>query len=146
MINNNQATWKSYKQVLPQHADHAGVMWHGSYLNWLEESRIEALLKVGISYSQLTLRGFDLPVVSLDINYKKAIYHGENVCLVSQVSKINGLRILWNTEFVKDQELIIAEANVELVLVRKVDGVMKLLRNYPETFDIALKELINGNN
>ena len=37
------------KIVLPQHADHAGVMWHGKYFNWLEESRINALSEVGIS-------------------------------------------------------------------------------------------------
>ena len=38
------------KCVLPQHTDHAGVMWHGVYLNWLEEARIEALSQVGLTY------------------------------------------------------------------------------------------------
>ena len=47
---NSKPVWKIEKIVLPQHADHAGVMWHGTYFNWLEESRINALLEVGISY------------------------------------------------------------------------------------------------
>ena len=47
---NSKPIWKIEKIVLPQHADHAGVMWHGTYFNWLEESRINALLEVGISY------------------------------------------------------------------------------------------------
>ena len=46
--------WKLTKRVLPQHTDHAGVMWHGSYLCFLEEGRIEALENVGISYSELS--------------------------------------------------------------------------------------------
>ena len=46
--------WRLTKTVLPQHTDHAGVMWHGSYLNFLEEGRIEALEKVGYSYSELS--------------------------------------------------------------------------------------------
>ena len=49
-------TWKINKTVLPQHVDHAGVMWHGTYFNWLEEGRINALSKVGIDYSNLNFR------------------------------------------------------------------------------------------
>ena len=51
---NTKPVWKIEKIVLPQHSDHAGVMWHGTYFNWLEESRINALLEVGISYFELT--------------------------------------------------------------------------------------------
>ena len=47
---NSKPVWKLEKIVLPLHADHAGVMWHGTYFNWLEESRINALSEVGISY------------------------------------------------------------------------------------------------
>ena len=50
---NSKPVWKIEKIVLPQHADHAGVMWHGTYFNWLEESRINALSEVGISYFEL---------------------------------------------------------------------------------------------
>ena len=66
-INNH---WKLIKTVLPQHTDHAGVMWHGSYLNFLEEGRIDALEKVGLSYSKLSKKGFEIPVVSMQIRYK----------------------------------------------------------------------------
>ena len=45
-------------------------MWHGAYLNWLEEARIEALSEVGCSYQELSAEGYELPVVSLSINYK----------------------------------------------------------------------------
>ena len=58
---NLKPVWKIEKIVLPQDADHAGVMWHGKYFNWLEESRINALSKVGISYFELTKNGLDLP-------------------------------------------------------------------------------------
>ena len=29
--------WVLVRRVLPQHTDHAGVMWHGSYVAWMEE-------------------------------------------------------------------------------------------------------------
>ena len=63
--------WTLDKNVLPQHTDHAGVMWHGSYISWLEEARIEALESAGLSYSDLSKEGFEMPVVSLKINYMK---------------------------------------------------------------------------
>ena len=40
---NSKPVWKIEKIVLPQHADHAGVMWHGTYFNW------------PVSYTHLTL-------------------------------------------------------------------------------------------
>ena len=60
--------WRLYKHVLPQHTDHAGVMWHGAYLSWLEEARVDALAQVGLPYKDLSAKGFELPVVSLNIN------------------------------------------------------------------------------
>ena len=39
----HQRPWQIERTVLPQHTDHAGVMWHGSYLAWLEEARVDAL-------------------------------------------------------------------------------------------------------
>ena len=61
---NSKPIWKIEKIVLPQHADHAGVMWHGTYFNWLEESRIKALSEVGVNYFYLTKKGFELPLIN----------------------------------------------------------------------------------
>ena len=75
----NKKDWKLSKIVLPQHTDHAGVMWHGSYLNFLEEGRIDALKKVGMSYSSLSQAGFEIPVISVKIRYKISFIHGETI-------------------------------------------------------------------
>ena len=64
-----KSIWKINKTVLPQHSDHAGVMWHGTYFNWLEEARINALSKVGIEYFNLTKKGFELPLKDASIKY-----------------------------------------------------------------------------
>ena len=45
-MNSKLKKWELIKLVLPQHTDQAGVMWHGCYLNFLEEARINALDKV----------------------------------------------------------------------------------------------------
>ena len=64
--------WRLQKRVLPQHTDHAGVMWHGAYVAWLEEARVEALVAAGLTYVEMTALGVEMPVVSLKINYRHA--------------------------------------------------------------------------
>ena len=123
--------WKLIKTVLPQHTDHAGVMWHGSYLNFLEEVRIDALDKVGVSYSELSDRGFEIPVISIQLRYKKSFIHGEQVLLTSQFKLENKIRLVCKTVFLKTNGDIGAEAKIELVVVSKINDSIKVVRELP---------------
>ena len=127
----NKKEWKLTKIVLPQHTDHAGVMWHGSYFNFLEEGRIDALNKVGISYSILSKEGYEIPLISAQIKYKIAFKHGEKILLKSQFNLVNKIRLNCKTLFLKVNGDIGAEALIELVLVRKENDSIKLLREIP---------------
>ena len=140
-INNH---WKLIKTVLPQHTDHAGVMWHGSYLDFLEEGRIDALDKVGISYSELSKKGFEIPVVSVQIRYKISFIHGEKVLLKSQFKLENKLRLTCKTLFLKSNGDIGAEAIIGLVFVRKTNDVIKLVRELPDQIKNILLMLEEG--
>ena len=65
--------WEIEKLVLPQNLDHAGVMWHGTYFDWLEEGRINALSKAGII--MLTLQnGFELPLIDTSTKYISPLF------------------------------------------------------------------------
>ena len=123
--------WKLKKTVLPQHTDHAGVMWHGSYLNFLEEGRIDALNKVGTSYSKLSESGFEIPVISAAIKYKISFFHGERCLLKSKFQRKNKLRLNCKTIFLKSNGDLGAEAIIELVVIRRKNESMKLVRELP---------------
>ena len=140
-INNH---WKLIKTVLPQHTDHAGVMWHGSYLNFLEEGRIDALDKVGLSYSKLSKKGFEIPVISIQIRYKKSFIHGEKVILKSQFKLENKIRLVCKTVFLKSNGDIGAEAIIGLVVVRKINDSIKLVRELPVQIKNILLMLEKG--
>ena len=123
--------WKLTKTVLPQHTDHAGVMWHGSYLSLLEEGRIDALNQVGISYSELSKQGFEIPVISIKIKYKISFFHGEKILLMSQFKLENKIRLNCKTLFLKLNGDIGAEAEIGLVVVSKRNESIKLIRKLP---------------
>ena len=140
----NKKKWKLTKNILPQHTDHAGVMWHGSYFNFLEEARIDALNKIGITYSKLSQEGYEIPVVSAQIKYKKSFFHGEKVLLISQYNLVNKIRLNCKTSFVKVNGEIGAEALVELVVVKRKNDSIKVVRELPAEIEKILFLLEEG--
>tara|TARA_Y100001968_G_scaffold324496_1_gene363934 strand:+ start:15727 stop:16173 length:447 start_codon:yes stop_codon:yes gene_type:complete len=145
MINKkDQTPWTLKKIVLPQNTDHAGVMWHGAYLNWLEESRIDALSRVGLSYSEISGSGYEMPVVELNIKYNSSLIHGETVLLKSWILNQKGPRILWKTIFLKYDGKISAEALVNLVLLYRYEEGFRVLRKGPQNISKAIDALKLG--
>jgi acyl-CoA thioester hydrolase len=140
--------WRLQRRVLPQHTDHAGVMWHGSYLAWLEEARVEALAAAGLAYADLSAAGYELPVVSLALDYRQALLHGETIQLESWVLPRRGLKLPWLSRFVKPDGRVAAEARVELVLVALASGEAgserRLLRHMPQALAAAVERLQRG--
>ena len=136
--------WVTNKTVFPQHTDHAGVMWHGSYLNFLEEGRIDALNKVGITYSTLSEKGYEIPVISAQIKYKISFTHGEKLLLKSQFNLVSKIKLNCKTLFLKVNGDIGAEALIELVLVRKENELIKLVREVPPEIKKTFLSLEEG--
>ena len=131
--------WRLEKKVLPQHTDHAGVMWHGAYVAWLEEARVEALAAAGLSYSAMAGMGLEMPVVSMTVAYRRSIRPGDQIVLESQCGSQSGVRWPWRSRFVLDGQ-VMADARVELVIVG--DG--RLLRQPPDAIRPALDALQGG--
>ncbi len=136
--------WKLKKVALPQHTDHGGVMWHGAYLAWLEESRVCALSSIGLPYKDLIDKGIEMPVVDLKIKYRKPIEVGDEILLESHCLQRRGVRWPWYSRFLQEEGDVYAEAFVDLVLVRLTSGKRMLVRNPPEDLQHALTKLQSG--
>jgi len=138
---NSKPIWKIEKIVLPQHADHAGVMWHGTYFNWLEESRINALLEAGISYFELTKKGFDLPLMNTSIKYKSPLLLGEKIIIESEFNIAKSPRVNVISKFFNKKKEILTIAEVNLVLINKLN--FSIVRKRPDFLSEAFIKL-NG--
>ena len=134
--------WIIRKEVMPQHTDHAGVLWHGYYLNWLEEARIDALSKVGIKYIDLIKDGYEMPVVSIEIKYKSPILHGEEILIESEFVINESPRIKINSNFIGINNIITTSSSIDLVLINKEN--FSIIRKKPKFFLEALNKLKNG--
>ena len=130
--------WTLTKSVLPQHTDYAGVMWHGAYVQWLEEARVEALQASGLGYAAMTAMGVDMPVVSLRLDFRHPLRHGDEVCVESCCPGQQGVRWPWVSSFVCTDR-VVAEATVNLVMVRKG----RVLRRVPAQLQEVMDQLVS---
>ena len=136
--------WVLNKTVLPQHTDHAGVMWHGAYLNWLEESRIKALNESGLHYSDLLNNNFELPVSMLTVKYKAPIRLNDQININSYFELSKSPKIVVHSQFVNKNNIVHTEAFINLVLINKTD--FSIIRRRPKFIDNAFIKLFVGPN
>ena len=136
-----ETSWHRYPvMVYPQHTDRAGVVWHGSYLTWMEAARIEFLREEGIDYDKLVALGCDLPVVELSLRYHRALRSGQQATLKTRFAGFAGARILLDQCFCSaidaDDESNYLSAKVTLVLLDSARG--KVMRRLPPDLHAAL--------
>ena len=134
-----KSVWEINKIVLPQHSDHAGVMWHGTYFNWLEEGRVDALSKAGINYLDLTKQGFELPLIDTSIKYIFPLYLGDLITIESLFKVGKSPKINIQSRFLNKNKKVLTIAEVNLVLVNNLD--FSIVRKRPDFISKAFCKL-----
>ncbi|MEH2377655.1 MAG: thioesterase family protein [Nostoc sp.] len=140
------ANWFKYPiRVQPHHTDYAGLVWHGSYLAWMEEARIECLRSIGIEFADLVAIGCDLPVVELSVRYHRSIQLGMAVVVKTRMAEVTGVRINWDYAIVStDGQQLYVTAKVTLVALDRERG--KIMRQLPASVKDALAKISAFNN
>jgi acyl-CoA thioester hydrolase len=133
--------WFEYPiKVFPHHTDYGGVVWHGTYVTWLEESRVECLRSSGIEYADLVNLGYELPVIELSIRYHQPLRLGMDALLKTRMTEIDGVRIHWDTKIQSlDGQTVFITARVTLVAIDSKKG--KIMRQLPAAVKDALVKL-----
>jgi acyl-CoA thioester hydrolase len=138
VLSQNSEDWFDYPvTVQPHHTDYAGVVWHGSYIAWLEEARIAALSKVGIEFADLVEMGCDLPVIHLSLNYRKFVKMGERVRVRTRLERLEKVRFIWTQNICAlETEQCFVKGHVVLVAVDRNNG--RILRSFPPLLESAI--------
>ncbi len=116
----------------PHHTDYAGVVWHGAYIAWMEEARVECLRLIGVDYTDLVAMGCDLLVAELSIRYHQPVLMGMSVIVRTRMAYMEGVRINWDYQIQStDGNDRFVTAQVSLVAVDREKG--KIMRQLPPT-------------
>ncbi|BAY27087.1 thioesterase superfamily protein [Calothrix sp. NIES-2100] len=140
-LNHAFDNWFAYPvRVQPHHTDYAGVVWHGTYIAWMEEARIECLRSIGIEYADLVDLGCDLQVVELSLRYHRAIPLSTAVLVKTRMADVTGVRINWDYAIVStDEQQLYTTAKVTLVALDRQRG--KIMRQLPASVKDALAKI-----
>lgn len=128
------------QKVFYSDTDAYGVVWHGSYLRWLEMGRVDWSEMQGYNLIELEAQDIVLPVVNLNVKYKSSAKLNDILIIETWIEKFNSLSVTFK-QVIKSKETgkTFIEAEVDVVAITN-DG--KLYRRMPEILaDIFKKEL-----
>jgi acyl-CoA thioester hydrolase len=130
--------WFSYPvRVYPHHTDYSGVVWHGTYLTWMESARVESLRSVGMSFEELVSAGVDLPVAEMSLRYHRSARMGDDLLIMTKLIA-DKVRLNWQYQIRTETELCVS-AVVTLVPVDFEKR--KVLRSLPSALEGAIAKL-----
>lgn len=117
-------------KVFYSDTDAYGVVWHGSYLRWLEMGRVMLCDSAGIKLSELEKDDIVLPVAELNIKYKNSAKLDDKLSVETNVVDQGKFYITFQ-QFIKDEksQKTYIEAIVKVVAIHKSG---KLYRSLPE--------------
>lgn len=129
------------QKVFYSDTDAYGVVWHGSYLRWLEMGRVGVCEMLGHNLIDLKEKDIVLPVVNLNVKYKMSAKLNDVVVTETEISEFNGFTVKFK-QIIRSKETgkVCIDAEVSVVAI---DNNGKLYRKIPEvlakSFDEVLK-------
>jgi len=118
------------QKVYYSDTDAYGVVWHGSYLRWLEMGRIELCEKLGYTLPELQAQNIALPVVNINVRYKSSAKLNDEMIIETSIQKFNPLSVTF-VQKIKNKQTnkLFIEAIVDVVAI---DNNGKLYRRMPQ--------------
>ena len=102
--------------------DQMGFAYYGVYSQYYEVGRVELLRSIGISYKEIEAMGFALPVVKLNINYKKPAFYDDELTIKTTVRTMPTVKIIFDYKTFNDQGDLLNTGEVVLVFIKKETG------------------------
>ena len=99
--------------------DKMGFVYYGVYAQYYEVGRVELLRSLGLSYKSLEESGYELPVVSFNINYKNPAFYDDQIIIKTTISNMPSSKIIFEYECFNTKDTLLNNGKVVLVFVNK---------------------------
>lgn len=110
--------------------DQMGVVYHGNYAQYFEMGRVEWLRSLGVSYKWMEENGVMLPVVSLQMNYKKPAFYDDLLTVKTIFKCQTSVKIEFDYEIYNEAGFLLTTGYSMLVFVDKKTGKPTLPPSY----------------
>jgi len=96
-------------RVYYHHTDAGGVVYHGTYLDFMEAARIELLAALGLDLAELAAREAVLFIVyGLEVDYRKPARLNEQLVVTAAIARLGGVRLDFEQRVLRGGELLVA--------------------------------------
>ena len=102
--------------------DQMGVVYHGNYIPYFEIGRVEWLRDKGISYKSMEESGIALPIVSMNINYKKSARYDELLTVHTTFKSQSSVKIEFDCAIYNESDELLTTAQFILVFISLKTG------------------------
>lgn len=96
--------------------DMMGVVYHGSYLPWLEVARTALLAAEGLPYRELEAQGYFLPVIEVNMRYHKPARYADTVAIRAAIREKPALRLRIDYELFRGAEKLASGHTVHVFI------------------------------
>jgi len=86
--------------------DQMSVVYYANYLVYFERGRTQLLHDLGFPYKEMEKRGFALPVIQAQVDYKAPAGYDDTLEILAWVAWIKGARLQVNCEVRRDGVLL----------------------------------------
>ena len=80
-------------RVIYGDTDRMGIVYHGTYLRFMEHARVEFMRNHGVVYAALEREGYGLPVIDLALSYLAPARYDDLVSLWVGITKVGYARL-----------------------------------------------------
>lgn len=98
---------ETYVRVLYAETDQMGFVYYGNYPRFYELGRTEMIRAFGISYDQMEKDGIAMPVIDLQIKYKKPAVYDDLLRIKTTVTELPATRITFKYEIFNEKDILL---------------------------------------
>ena len=85
--------------------DTYGVVWHGTYLRWMEQGRVEFCRDLGLDLAELKIQNVSLPVTNMNVRYKSSAKLDDIVSVETWIDKCTSLSVTFK-QVIKSKRIL----------------------------------------
>ena len=113
--------------------DAMGITHHSNYIRWMEEARVDMLIKGGCDYAGLEKMGLGIPVLGVQVAYKRPTRFQETVAIEVRLVEYDSIRMKLNyVMHYPGDDTVLCTGTTEHCFVNAAGRPTSVRRSHPE--------------
>ncbi len=130
--------YKHYVQYYE--TDKMGITHHSNYIRWMEESRVDLLVKIGWPFERLEAQGFASPVTRVECKYVRPCTFSDVITIDTYVKEFDGIRLTFGYEMKKEDGTVVCVAESTHCFINLEGKPIRADKASPEFCEAVLKQ------